>query len=266
MKCLEVMDKIPDEILRQNAEEEMINEEIQDAFENASDSIQNLENVIRNCYETPEKNIDTDSFSLIRMPFNYIRTANNFRNKYYLEELISNDNTKKNISYALQLSDLYNYILNRYELYGVVFSLLYKHAITNIVTVQEAILYGTLESLREFCYLGKENKLCCKNAKCEFYLKSKNKLKFADLIDVYVSKLFFGDQALKTTLLELKQIRDSIHIQDVRFNEWANDKYYSKEKYNKAILVLRYFSIHLLISVNCFKERRNNGCQKKAII
>ena len=70
----------------------------------------------------------------------YIRRSGEFWRLYHLNEIVSNRNTKNNISYALQLSDYYNFVLNRFYIWGSIETMFYKNAFVNIISIVEALI------------------------------------------------------------------------------------------------------------------------------
>ena len=68
-------------------------------------------------YKPPVNNFSVDNDKRIKIPSGYIRRSGEFWRLYHLNEIVSNRNTKNNISYALQLSDYYNFVLTDF-IYG----------------------------------------------------------------------------------------------------------------------------------------------------
>lgn len=236
-------------------------DEIQQLIVNATISLKELEIKIREKIDTPNSNINTDDYTLINIPDNYIRTADHFRISYNLQRLIESKAERDNIAYSLQLSDLYNYFINRFNIFLSVGVLFRKQALINIVSIQEGILKCTYNSLRKYC-LDKQNNVCKYNSECKYYLKSLNKLKNNGLLDNYAEVIGFYNELVFEKLKEQKAIRDKIHIHDIEHNELANNSDYTKQKYNEAILVLRFIKIHLLPAIERFKKERQIECEK----
>jgi len=74
---------------------------------------------------------------LMRLPRNYIRTASCFRESL---NIIDDEVLRKNISYHLQLSDLYSYIMNRMHIWGVIRDMIVKYQVVNMAAITESIL------------------------------------------------------------------------------------------------------------------------------
>ncbi|MDA3779009.1 MAG: hypothetical protein PF487_02055 [Bacteroidales bacterium] len=236
---------------------------IQKYFNDTSQLLTALENEIRLTHATPFDNIERNDFTLINIPDRYIRKADYFRIEYKLNEIISDPNIINNIAYSLQLSDLHNYFINRFNLFGIIKNLYLKNAIINVFSIEEAIFYGTLITLNKYCWFN--GKVCSKNANCEFYVNTRSKLTFYSLIETFKDKLNFHHDRFREIIFNLKEIRDNVHIEDVKYSEWAADDRYSFENYNNAILTLRYIKIQLHKQVFEFKEKRDKGCKKRKV-
>jgi len=236
-------------------------DEIQQLINNTTISLNKLETKIRETINTPISNINVDNYLLINIPDNYIRKASFFRESYNLTRLIHNKDEKDNIAYSLQLSDLHNYFINRFNIIFSVGSLFRKQAIINIVCIQEGILKCTYISLRNNCI--DENKNLCKySSSCIYYLKSLDKMRYNGLLEQYKETIGFYDEIIFEKLKEQKDIRDKIHIHLISENELINNSDYSKGKYNEAILVLHFIRDNLLTYIERFKKERMKVCKK----
>lgn len=236
---------------------------IQDLFDIVSESLFKLEERIRFDIQTPEQNIKTEDYRLINLPDNYIRKAEYFRHEYKLYELVDLKDARDNIAYSLQLSDLNNYFINRFNLFWSVGVLFRKQALINIISVQEGILKCTYDSLRKHC-VEKDNEVCKHNNNCKYYLKNLNKIRNNVLLESYQNIIGFYDLELFKLLAEQKAVRDKIHIHVISENEFKDDKDYTIEKYNEAVMVLKFIKDSLPDAINDFKNRRTEGCKKKS--
>ena len=89
-------------------------EEYYSNIEKMSSLLSRNEELIRDAgYNPPVDNFFIEKEKRIKMPQGYIRTSREFWGQYHLNDIVDNRNTKNNISYALQLSDYYNFLLNR---------------------------------------------------------------------------------------------------------------------------------------------------------
>ena len=94
-------------------------EEYYSNIEKISSLLSRNEELIREeGYNPPLDNFTIEKENRIKMPQRYIRTSKEFWIQYHLNEIVDNRNTKNNISYALQLSDYYNYLVNRFYIWG----------------------------------------------------------------------------------------------------------------------------------------------------
>ena len=62
----------------------------------------------------------------IQFPSGYIRTVGHFKFRYHLSEIFPTKATRHNVTYALEVSDLMNYIVNRINIWGPVEVIFYK--------------------------------------------------------------------------------------------------------------------------------------------
>ena len=103
--------------------------------------------LIEEGYRPPVQNYVVDYVERIHMPKGYVRKSVEFFQKYHLTNIVQNYNTRNNISYNLQLSDFYNYLLNRVHIWGSVRTMLYKNDIINILIdgEDECVAYDSLK-------------------------------------------------------------------------------------------------------------------------
>jgi len=236
-------------------------DDIQDLINIASESLFKLEERIRLDFQTPEQNIKPEDYLLINLPDNYIRRAEYFRESFKLKELIDDKDARDNIAYSLQLSDLNNYFINRFNLFWSVGVLFRKQALINIISIQEGMMKCTYDSLRQHC-LNTDGTVCELNVGCDFYLKNLNKIRNNGLLEAYQKVIGFYDEELFKMLKEQKIVRDKIHIHVVDENEFKEDKNYTIEKYNEAVTVLKFLKEFLPNAISDFKNRRKQGCKK----
>lgn len=238
-----------------------MSKKIQELFSKATVALRDLEEEIQKEYKYPEGNVNTENFYLINIPSNYIRKAWNFRKDYKLDALINDPVRISNLTYALQFSDLLNYKLNRFNYWGIMKNLMLKHAIINIYSVIEGILYGVVIRLNNDCRIN--NDVCSKAHKCPVYIKSRNKLTFYDMLEVFKSKIGFYNKTYFQKIAEFKEIRDNIHIEDVQYNElFSVENKYTIENYNYACLTLQATRDLLPDMVHEFEKNRAKECSK----
>lgn len=142
---------------------------------------------------------------LMRLPRNYIRTASCFRESL---NIIDDEVLRKNISYHLQLSDLYSYIMNRMHIWGVIRDMIVKYQVVNMAAITESILSHVAP------------KRCnTKNLRVG-YLVTKNLI----------------DEDVKSELDWLWGVRNGVHIHEVRHPEIG---VYTDEMFDRAMLAVK---------------------------
>lgn len=192
------------------------------------------ENILRSeGYAPPCLNFTVEKEKRINIPAGYIRTSGEFWNKYHLADLVESRNTRNNISYALQLSDYYNFLINRFNVWGSIEIMLYKQAFVNLVSIIEALILESSNRINSFCKqcqnIGK-----CKNNICK---KDRENMKFAaeKLFELGVLDI---NEMEKNRLIELYDLRNKIHIRLNNQNEFLDCKY-NRTLYNEVIELLQ---------------------------
>ena len=215
----------------------MTNEDLQQYLNNnklISSMLQENENLIRKAgYDPPCNNYAADKEKRVNIPSGYIRTSREFWQKYHLSDIVKNRNTKNNISYALQLSDYYNYVLNRFNIWGSIEIMIYKQAFINVVSIIEALLLESATRINHYC------QSCRRIGKC------KNNFSRLDRTNMKkVSEKFYLAGVLDLTeseisrLKEMYDYRNKIHIRLNEQNEFLDSKY-NVELYNEATSLLQ---------------------------
>ena len=238
----------------------MKHDSIVQAFNNASKAINELEEVIREQHNTPHENIDRTVYNKIQVPHDYIRTRWYFVREYKLDYLLESKAHRDNIAYALMQSDMYNYIVNRFQIWGIIEKLFLKTALINIVAIQEALIICSLKTLHSHCIIG--GSVCKYNSKCSGYVKSVKSLHYTSCISLFESKIGFGNDDRMNEIIELKDIRNNVHISLIGKGEFHSDNY-TIANYNKAIRNLHYLKSHLRIQIDAFKISRGQVCTAK---
>ncbi|HOJ19658.1 MAG TPA: hypothetical protein PLT92_13935 [Ignavibacteriaceae bacterium] len=226
-----------------------------------SGKLQEFEKILKdNGIDSPFKNYKLENNEKIQLPWGYIRTAEYFRRKYHLYKLLDYKFLRNNIAYAFQATDFYNYLLNRFYIGLSVGKIFYKSAIINNFSIFEGILYGVIKTEHKFCLSN--NGICRRNDKCSYYLKAPNKYTFVQILELLTSKnlLVFNEKEIER-LIQIKTLRDNIHIWDAVGNDLENDGYNLKT-YNQIVLLLKKVNNVLPINITEFKKNRNNDCSK----
>ena len=175
-----------------------------------SELLEENENILREAgYNPPKTNYTVENKKRIKIPAGYVRTSGFFGEQYHLNDIVASRNIKNNISYALQLSDYYNFIVNRFNVWGSIETMLYKQMFVNIVSIIEALILECSNNINRQCCL-ETNPGCI---------------------------LSFSDEQ-KDRLIELYDLRNRIHIRLTDQNEFLDNKY-NKKLYNEAIVILQ---------------------------
>jgi hypothetical protein len=146
-----------------------------------------------------------DERTEIRFPRGFIRSASYFRQRY---SFVSDENLRANIAYALILSDVYRWMLNRTGLVGTAREMLIKEGICLMGCLAESITKNALHGI------------CGKN-----YGTRVDKMRELKIID----------SDLQSKLKWLWEYRNREHL--FRLEE-REHKHYTLEHYNDAIRII----------------------------
>lgn len=192
------------------------------------------ENILREeGLNPPANNFSLESSEKINIPSSYIRVNEYFIKKYHLREIVSDAHVRKNMAYTLQLSDLNNYLINRFFIWGSVETMFLKSAIINLVSVLEALIF---ECVNNIC--------CCTNTcgkanVCNYHFTNKQRNNSAfdalqKLNEINITRL--GEDEL-SRVQEIINYRNHVHIRLAKDNEYLNSDF-SIETYNELMLLL----------------------------
>lgn len=209
-------------------------EEYRSNIEKISSLLEQNEKLIRQAgYNPPVVNFTIEKESRIKMPQGYIRRSGEFWKQYHLNDIVDDRNTKNNISYALQLSDYYNFLVNRFYVWGSIERMLYKQAFVNIVSIIEALILETSSNINRYCQkcpkIGKCGKNLTKEDRCNMK-KSALKLWEIGILDFEKEEI--------DEIIEMYDYRNKIHIRLNEQNEFLDNKY-NMELYNRVISYLK---------------------------
>lgn len=152
-------------------------------------------------------NLDINEWHRIKIPNGYIHNTTYFYEKYHLEEIVKTWQVQANIAYSFQLSDFYNYLFNRFNIWGSVIIMFYKNAIINLVSIFEALLF---ECANNICVCPKE---CGKVKECKKHfsgeqrnnsLRALSRLRDLGIVDYTEEKM--------ERIKEIIGLRNRIHI------------------------------------------------------
>lgn len=184
-------------------------------------------------YDPPVRNFALEPTERISFPSGYIRTVTQFNAKYHLREIFPKKYSRHNVTYALEVSDLINYVFNRIHIWGAVETVFYKLAIVNLVSIMEAII---LEAANNICGNAK---FCTKTKTCYKHFKKDernnarlalNKLVLLDVLDF--------DEIKLARVQDIIDLRNRIHIRLTHGSEMQLDDF-NLSLYNEVISILQ---------------------------
>ncbi len=184
-------------------------------------------------YDPPVKNLTLPQNEQIQFPTGYIRTVTSFNEKYHLKAIFPYRYSRHNVTYALEVSDLMNFVFNRINIWGPVETVFYKLAIVNLVSVMEAII---LEAANNIC---KNANRCNKTKKCfkHFSKDERNNARKALGKLVLINVLDYDENKL-ARLQEIIDLRNRIHIRLTKGSELQLDDF-NLELYNEVVQFLQ---------------------------
>ncbi len=231
-------------------------------------------------FDPPSNNIMLTDEASIKFPSNYIRQADYFREKYHLRDIfvkekgdVDGKNIADNCAYALIVSDIYNYWINRFGFWGVVASLIYKDGIINFVSVIEAMVKEGTKKYACKCDHCKNKESCNKRilkADLKKRTKGGNKpeLSLGEYVDL-MEKLKFvenpilvfddniGKENVYQKLKSMIDIRNYVHITKSDVNSLNNNQFDLKN-YNECLKLLQMFSAAIYERIDqqkkCFEQ------------
>jgi hypothetical protein len=159
----------------------------------------------------------------VKIPKGYIRPVKHFKDRLHF---VSDNSIKTNLAYALVQSDVYLWVINRMDLYGVAREMTLKFAIALIGSISETLAVAGTDGI-----IGKRHSFC---KRC----------------DRMVELQIISDQ-LRKNLQWLWEIRSGIHIYDIGHTEY---KKYNLKDFNRAVKAGRKF----MDSLEVFHEKRNS--------
>ena len=212
----------------------MNEEKYLDNIQKISELLKENEMILRNNgYNPPINNYTVENDKRIKIPAGYIRKSDIFWEKYHLSDIIEIQSVGKNITYALQLSDYYNFIVNRFNIWGSIERMLYKQMFVNVIAVIEALILECANNVNSFC-----KKNCSKAKNCLNYINKNSRGNMRQAVEKLfeIGILSFSEEE-KNRLIEFYILRNKIHIRLNKENEFLDNKFNCK-LYNEAINML----------------------------
>jgi hypothetical protein len=184
-------------------------------------------------YNPPAHNFALPPEERISFPPGYIRTVAQFNEKYHLREIFPHRHSRHNVTYALEVSDLFNYVFNRIHIWGAVETVFYKLALVNLVSIIEALL---LEAANNIC---QNTKICKKEQTCIKHFNKNQRAYTKCALEKLVSLgVLDFDQEKLARVQDIIDLRNRIHIRLSPGNEMQLDDF-NLRLYNEVIALLK---------------------------
>ena len=211
-------------------------------------------------FDPPAKNYALHNNARIKFPSNYIRTKDYFVKKYKLRYFFKDPVTMSNVAYSLQMSDLYNYIVNRFKIFGSINTMVYKAATINCVCIIESLIGQALDDMHAHC------KKCPNHDECMYYFAKKQQ--FSDKLDKIRKYDMLrlddeGDQRIR----DAYRLRNHMHIYTAAKENELTNKTFDRDLYNGIIDIMQQVTFNLYYymlpaSKKCYKillDERNRS-------
>lgn len=181
-------------------------------------------------FNVPVKNYRVDDMERIQIPSGYIRTSAHFFAKYHLNEIVKDFQVRNNISYSLQVSDFYNYLVNRFHIWGSVETVFFKNAIINHVSILEALVFECANNIcsPDGCKKINNCKRHFNKKQRENSFKALKRLKEIGVVD-------YDDKKI-ARIKEIIDLRNRVHIRLAKENEF-NSSDFCLSLYNEVVLL-----------------------------
>ena len=189
-------------------------------------------------YAPPASNFAPTPRNRIHFPTKYVRTKNYYENKYRLSEFFSNKKVVNNVAYSFQMSDLYNFILNRFYVFGPLEAMIYKTAIINYVCIIESLIGQVFDDMHKFC--GQ----CNKHNSCEFFMPKSNNFS-VKLKAIEKTGILNLSSEQFSQIREYYQLRNHIHIYTTANKNAFNTKSFDRKHHNTIIKIMQAVTVSL---------------------
>lgn len=211
-------------------------------------------------FDPPAKNYALHNNARIKFPSNYIRTKDYFVKKYKLSYFFKDPVTMSNVAYSLQMSDLYNYIVNRFKIFGSINTMVYKAATINCVCIIESLIGQALDDMHAHC------KKCPNHDECIYYFAKKQQ--FSDKLDKIrkYDMLRLDDEGYQR-IRDAYRLRNHMHIYTAAKENELTNKTFDRDLYNGIIDIMQQVTFNLYYymlpaSKKCYKillDERNKS-------
>ena len=199
----------------------------------------------------PESNYTFDSNNdKIQFPSGYIRTTEYFEKKYFLKNIVKKNHIRKNIEYCLQLTDYYNFLFNRFYIWGSIETMLYKNAIIIVVSVIEALILESVNNIQDNC--GK----CSKIGGCGSRFNKEDRKSMKKSLDKLCNlEILHLEKDDIDRIKAFYNLRNNIHIRSAKENEFISDAY-TCDVYNELLKSL----FDICTQLNDYAVKYYNKC------
>ena len=213
---------------------EEVESEIIENNEEISKLLKNNELIIKaEGFNPPSDNYAIAYNKRIHFPAGYIRTSQEFIQIYHLNNIVKDSNTKSNISYCLQLSDYYNYLFNRFYIWGSVETMFYKYDIINLMSIMESLIAEAIVNIYHICEQCKNINSC----KLRANKGTQNNMRLS-VKHLYEKKVLNLTADEIRRINELYDLRNRVHVRLAKNNEFL-DRSFCQDTHNELIILLK---------------------------
>lgn len=168
-------------------------------------------------FELPNENFVVGDWYKIKIPSGYIRNTTYFYEKYHLDSIVKEWQVRANIAYSFQLSDFYNYLFNRFNIWGSVVIIFYKNAIINLVSIFEALI---LECANNICECPSE---CQRVTACKLHFsKEARNNSYMALARMNALGIISYSEEKMARIKEIIGLRNRVHIRLAEKSEFSS--------------------------------------------
>ena len=213
------------------------------------------ENLLRQAgFDPPAINFAPKTKERIHLPTGYIRRKKYYVEKYKLNEFFHNNKVVvSNVAYSLQMSDLYNFLMCRFYVFGSLETMIYKAAIINFVCIIESLIGQVFDDMHSYCLT------CSEQHHCKYYL-SKTKTFSEKIIAIEKRNLLRLTHEQYKLVREAYHLRNHMHIYSVaNVENEAASKTFNLNLHNNIVRITQQITATLYNDMfpatkNCYKK------------
>ena len=147
-------------------------------------------------------------------------------------DIVKEWQVRANIAYAFQLSDFYNYLVNRFNIWGSVVIIFYKNAIINLVSIFEALI---LECANNICGRPSE---CQRVTACKVHFsKEARNNSYVALERMNALRIISYSEEKKARIKEIIALRNRVHIRLAERSEFSSADF-CLDLYNEILTLI----------------------------